>query len=96
MDKYSYQIAGRSHNKIKQEMYDGTVMAENSGEALKLALKDTFGDPDLSDPVMSLADWYGDSDDLEREFSEIEEESEVYTLYLTDDETSFVVEVTKL
>jgi len=71
-------------------------VAESSGEAIKMALK-TFGNQNLSDPVTSLADWFGGSKELEEEFSEIEDYTDVFTLYMQDGEgTSFVIEVTKV
>jgi len=94
---YSYKIAGRHHNKIEQTIYDGHVVAKNSGEAIKLALKDTFGDPDLDDPAVSLADWFGSHDEIYEEFREIKKNTDVFTLHMQDGEgTSFVIEVTKV
>jgi hypothetical protein len=94
MNTFSYKIAGRQPKRIEQQIYTGSVQAENAGDAIKRALADTFGDPDLSDPIFSLADWYGDSDELEEKFGEIEDDDDSFELASMSD-CIFVVEVGK-
>lgn len=93
MKTFSYKIAVRYPRKIDQTIYCGSVQSDSPGNALKLALDDTFGDPDLSDPIFSLADWYGDSDELEEKFGEIEDDDDSFQLVNMSDDRTFVVEV---